>query len=72
MTASGGATGQEVFHHRLKSFTCVSAPGSIPGAPAKKALAVTQCNGMILKNVFGQIRLKMLDGILRREPEQGF
>lgn len=38
MTASGGATGQEVFHHRLKSFSCVSVPGSIPGAPAKKSL----------------------------------
>ena len=40
--------------------------------PYKKALAVTRCNGMILKNVFGLIHFKMPDGILRREPEQGF
>lgn len=43
-----------------------------PAPLQKKALAVTRCNGMIFKNVFGQIRLKMPDGILRREPEQGF
>lgn len=32
---------------------CVSVPGSIPGGPTKKALAVTRCNGIILKMFLG-------------------
>lgn len=47
--ASGGPKGQKVFHHRSKSFTCVSVPGSIPGGPAKKSLGGDAMRGMIIK-----------------------
>lgn len=58
MIAFGGATGQEVFHRWLKSFTCVSVPGSIPGAPAKKSLGGDAMRGMVIKIFLGFLASK--------------
>ena len=52
MTVSGGPKGQKVFHHRSKSFTCVSVPGSIPGGPAKKSLGGDAMQRHDLKKMF--------------------
>ena len=58
VTAFGGLKGQEVFHQRSKSFTCVSVPGSIPGGPAKKSLGGDAMRGMILKIFLGFLASK--------------
>lgn len=58
MTAFGGPKGQKVFHHRSKSFSCVSVPGSIPGGPAKKSLGGDAMRGMAIKIFLGFLASK--------------
>ena len=66
-----GPKGQKVFHHKSKSFSCVSVPGSIPGGPTKKPWRWRDARHV--NNNFSRFSgFKMPDCILRREPEQGF
>lgn len=56
--ASGGPKGQKVFHNRIKSFHVFQFRVRFPAALQKKALAVTRCNGIILKIFLGFLASK--------------
>lgn len=68
--ASGGPKGQKVFHRRLKCFHVFQFRVRFPAA-LQKSLGGDAMRGIIKKNSRFS-GFKMPDGILRREPEQGF
>ena len=69
--ASGGPKGQKVFHHRIKSSHVFQFRVRFPAA-LQKSLGGDAMQRHYLKNIYRFSGFKMPDGILRREPEQGF